>query len=149
MPKHMPDNVADVLIAGACFENKASPWTTSESNSAASMLMSVWMQDAHNYKLFWPAIDFILKERIRPLFAKMKNPAITSAGRKNFHPQTLPRFGANGLDDVAKPWKTTDVYAASVLSWILSQYSVCYPGKTSSFGTYPLTFTLAHGPGAF
>ena len=124
LSKGMPDNVADVLIAGACFENKANPWVTSESNDAASMLMSVWIQDTHNYNLFWPAVDFILKERIRPLFAKTRNPAITSAGRKNFHPQTLPRFGSSGLDESAKPWKTTGIYAASVLSWIISQYTV-------------------------
>ncbi|KAJ5952765.1 uncharacterized protein N7479_011178 [Penicillium vulpinum] len=122
LPNGKADNAADILLAGACFTNKKNPWATSESYNAASMLMSVWIQDTRRSNTFWPAIDFILRERIRPLFAKTKNPAITSAGRKNFHPQTLPRFGANDLDASAKPWKTTDVYVASVLSWILSQY---------------------------
>jgi hypothetical protein len=122
LPNGKPDNAADILLAGACFANEQNPWATSESYNAASMLMSVWVQDTHRGNTFWPAIDFILRERIRPLFAKTKNPAITSAGRKNFHPQTLPRFGASDLDASAKPWKTTDIYVASVLSWILSQY---------------------------
>jgi hypothetical protein len=133
LPKRMPDNVADVLMAGACFDNKANPWVTSESNDAASMLMTVWIQDTQDTKFFWPAIDFILKERIRPLFANTKNPAITNAGRKNFHPQTLPRFGGNGLDGPVKRWKTTDIYVASVLSWIISQYSVCYFQRCAHF----------------
>lgn len=84
--------------------------------------MNVWVQDTRRDNTFWPAIDFILRERIRPLFAKTKNPAITSAGRKNFHPQTLPRFGASDPDASAKPWKNADVYVGAVLAWILSQY---------------------------
>ncbi|KAJ5178424.1 uncharacterized protein N7500_001123 [Penicillium coprophilum] len=124
LPNGKPDNAADILLAGACFANEQNPWATSESYNAASMLMSVWVQDTRRANTFWPAIDFILRDRIRPLFAKTKNPAITSAGRKNFHPQTLPRFGASDSDASAKPWKTTDVYVASVLSWILSQYQL-------------------------
>ncbi|KAJ5121518.1 uncharacterized protein N7515_009479 [Penicillium bovifimosum] len=117
-----PDNVADVLLARACFANEKDPWVTSNSHDVANELMLVSVSAAHTSKMIWSAIEFILKERIRPLFAKTKNPAITSAGRKNFHPQVLPRFGANDLDQSAKPWKTTDVWVASVLSWIISQY---------------------------
>ncbi|KAJ5431328.1 hypothetical protein N7445_009060 [Penicillium cf. griseofulvum] len=122
LPNGKPDNAADILLAGACFANEQNPWATSESYNAASMLMSVWVQDTRRANTFWPAIDFILRDRIRPLFAKTKNPAITSAGRKNFHPQALPRFGSIDIDSPAKPWKTSDVYVAAVLSWILSQY---------------------------
>ncbi|KAJ5782500.1 hypothetical protein N7457_004274 [Penicillium paradoxum] len=122
MPTRKPHNVADVLLAGASVANKQDPWVTSESHDAASMFMNVFIQDTRLSNKFWPAIESILKDRIRPLFAKIKNPAITSAGRKNFHPQALPRFGASDLDQSAKPWKTTDIYVASVLSWIISQY---------------------------
>lgn len=129
LSKPSPDNVADVLLAGACFK-ESTPWTTSNSHGAASKLLDIWTQSSRKYGTFWPAIDLILRERIRPLFAKQKNPAITSAGRKNFHPQALPRFGSNGLDESAKPWKTTDIYVASVLSWVLSQYKVCPSRET-------------------
>lgn len=125
MPTGEPDNLPDVFLAGACFANERDPWNTSGSHDAASMWMGMFIEVTLEKNTYWPAIDLILKDRIRPLFAKVKNPAITSAGRKNFHPQTLPRFGASGLDQSAKPWKTTDVYVASVLSWILSQYEVC------------------------
>lgn len=142
-PKPSPDVVADVLLAGACFKNKANPWTTSDSHETASKLIDTWTQTTRQNNTFWPAIDIILKERIRPLFANTRNPAITSAGRKNFHPQTLPRFGSNGLDESAKPWKTTDVYVASVLSWILSQYNVGPLKKTCSL--YTLLTSAARG----
>lgn len=133
LPNGKPENAADILLAGACFANKQNPWATSDSYNAASMLMNVWVQDTRRGNTFWPAIDFILKERIRPLFAKTKNPAITSAGRKNFHPQTLPRFGASDLDTSTKPWKTTDIYVGAVLSWILSQYQ---PEDKTQFETH-------------
>lgn len=128
-PKPCPDNIADVLLAGACFKNQADPWATSGTHEAASKLIDTWAEITRQNNTFWPAIDIVLKEKIRPLFAKTRNPAITRAGRKNFHPQTLPRFGSNGLDESAKPWKTTDVYVASALSWILSQYSVGSPRR--------------------
>ncbi|KAF4763498.1 hypothetical protein N7455_009645 [Penicillium solitum] len=133
LPNGKPENAADILLAGACFANKQNPWATSDSYNAASMLMNVWVQDTRRGNTFWPAIDFILKERIRPLFAKTKNPAITSAGRKNFHPQALPRFGASDLDASAKPWKATDIYVGAVLSWILSQYQ---PEDKTQFETH-------------
>lgn len=133
LPNGKPENAADILLAGACFTNKQNPWATSDSYNAASMLMNVWVQDTRRGNTFWPAIDFILRERIRPLFAKTKNPAISSAGRKNFHPQTLPRFGASDLDASTKPWKTTDIYVGAVLSWILSQYQ---PEDKTQFETH-------------
>lgn len=121
-----PDNVAEVLLVGACFDNEANPWVTSNSHEAVSFFMDSWTSSNLDDNTFWGAINSILKDTIRPLFADTKNPAITSAGRKNFHPQTLPRFGSTDLDESKKPWKTTDIYVASVLSWIMSKYSVCY-----------------------
>ena len=72
----------------------------------------------------WDIITRLLKEKIRPLFTKAKNPAITSEGRKNFHPVPLSRFDGSILDDEMKPWKVRDIYATGVLSWIISQYKV-------------------------
>ncbi|OKP13357.1 hypothetical protein PENSUB_959 [Penicillium subrubescens] len=70
----------------------------------------------------WDLIARLLKEKIRPLFTKAKNPAITSEGRKNFHPVPLTRFDGSVLDDEMKPWKVRDVYATRVLEWIISRY---------------------------
>ncbi|KAJ5558431.1 hypothetical protein N7535_008642 [Penicillium sp. DV-2018c] len=135
-PTSKPETVADVLLAIACFANEQNPWVTPISQNSASMLTSLWVEQTRKERVFWSAIEIILKERIRPLFANTKNPAITSAGRKNFHPQVLPCFGASNLDDSAKPWKTTDVWFASVLSWIISQYQP--EDKTQFEAHFPL-----------
>lgn len=110
----------DVVLATATFNSMQDPWTTEDSESEASMHLKVSLQDDK-----WDALERLLKEKIRPLFTKSKNPAITSEGRKNLHPVPPTRFDGSALDDSTRPWKNTDIYATSVLSWIISQYEVC------------------------
>ncbi|KAJ6119751.1 hypothetical protein N7523_004031 [Penicillium sp. IBT 18751x] len=107
----------DVILAVASFTSREDPWTTEDSLMEATMHLSVTCQSQR-----WSIIECLLKEKIRPLFAKTKNPAITSEGRKNLHPVPPTRFDGSNLDDSTRPWKNTDIYAASVLSWIISQY---------------------------
>ncbi|KAJ5159644.1 uncharacterized protein N7482_006648 [Penicillium canariense] len=96
----------DVVLAAACFTSEKDPWTTSDSHAEASMHLDVTLQYGQ-----WVIIEQLLKEKIRPLFTKAKNPAITSEGRKNFHPVPLSRFDGSTLDDEMKPWKNSDIYA--------------------------------------
>ncbi|KAB8239211.1 Tti2 family protein [Aspergillus alliaceus] len=126
LPIHEAENVADVVIVLASFTSKGDPWTTEEAFASATTLLDTFISatvtDAENNAPFWSVIERILKERIRPLFAKTRNPAITSSGRKNFHPIPLPRFDASVLDPETKPWKNQGVYATTVLSWIIQEY---------------------------
>lgn len=110
----------DVILAVASFTSNEDPWTTEDSLMEADMHLNVTC-----YQTPGPIIERLLREKIRPLFAKTKNPAITSEGRKNFHPVAPTRFDGSSLDDSTRPWKNTDIYAASVLSWIISKYNVC------------------------
>ncbi|OGM45906.1 hypothetical protein ABOM_006070 [Aspergillus bombycis] len=130
-PISKAESVADVVIALASFSSIEDPWTTEEAFSCATTLLDTFTPaTATNPDMnttFWPVIERILKDRIRPLFAKTRNPAITSAGRKNFHPVPLPRFDASILDPETKPWKIQDIYATAVLSWIIQQYKVRRP----------------------
>ncbi|KAE8154763.1 hypothetical protein BDV25DRAFT_135683 [Aspergillus avenaceus] len=111
---------ADIIIALASFSSTDDPWTTQESHECSTKLLDGFAKSTHS---LWSILEQILKERIRPLFAKAKNPAITAAGRKNFHPVPLPRFDASILDPETKPWKIHDVYAPTVFSWIITQYN--------------------------
>lgn len=110
----------DVILAMASLTSEQDPWTTEDSATCASMGLNVVCQ-----KDRFTIIEKLLKEKIRPLFSKTKNPAITSEGRKNFHPVPVSRFDDSTLDDSTKPWKNTDIYAIRVLSWVISQYKVC------------------------
>jgi hypothetical protein len=108
-----------VIVAMASFTSEKDPWTTKASNNCAEILLNMSCQND-----LWSVIERVLREKIRPLFTKTKNPAITSEGRKNLHPVPRTRFDGGALDDSTKPWKTTDVYAPAVLSWIICQYKV-------------------------
>lgn len=128
LPVHKAANPVDIIIALASYTSEADSWTTQEAYGTATAVLEETSKAARAESLtsFWSIIERILKERIRPLFAKSKNPAITAAGRKNFHPVPLSRFDARVLDDEVKPWKVHEVYATTVFSWVIAQYHVCY-----------------------
>ncbi|EPS32836.1 hypothetical protein PDE_07797 [Penicillium oxalicum 114-2] len=107
----------EVVLAAACFTDQSDAWTTEDAYEEASMYLNVALQDNR-----WRIIEKLLKENLRPLFTKAKNPAITSEGRKNFHPTPVSRFDGSVLDDELKPWKFKDIYATRVLAWVISQY---------------------------
>ena len=121
---------ADVIMAMVAFSSNEHPWATDDSVDASSMQLSVAGQDG-----LWSTIEQILKEKIKPLFTKQRNPNITAEGRKNFHPVPLARFDGSTLDDSTRPWKNTDIYASSVLSWIVSQYKVRIALVATQHGT--------------
>lgn len=109
----------DVILAMASFTSEQDPWTIENSVIEASMHLEVALQRDK-----WTMIERVLKQKIRPLFTRAKNPAITSEGRKNLHPVPSSRFDGSVLDDSTKPWRNTDIYATSALSWIVSQCEV-------------------------
>lgn len=128
LPIHEAANTPNIVIALASFTSDQDPWTLPETHARANALLTAQFTplrlESNSTGSFWVTIETILKQKIRPLFAKTKNPAITASGRKNFHPVPLPRFDASALDPETKPWKFQDVYATTVLSWIINQYQV-------------------------
>ncbi|KAJ6096126.1 hypothetical protein N7486_006872 [Penicillium sp. IBT 16267x] len=111
-----PDTLPDSLITIATFMAGQDPWCTDNTRQVAEMFFS------GGWTHLWDTIEMVLRDKLRPLFMKQRNPNITNEGRKDFHPVPLPRFDGSALDDSAKPWKNKDIYATSVLSWIVSQY---------------------------
>ncbi|KAL4916569.1 hypothetical protein BDW62DRAFT_211833 [Aspergillus aurantiobrunneus] len=113
--------VQDVVIALTSFSSETDAWTTHEAYATSTSLLKDFTEKSEPSS-FWPIMESILKTRIRPLFAKTRNPAITESGRKNFHPIPLARFDLSYLDPETKPWKMHEVYATTVFSWIIKQY---------------------------
>lgn len=128
LPIHEAASASDIVVALASFTAESDPWTTTDTLAASTATLQAYSQATRSESddaPFWSTNQHILKERIRPLFTKTRNPAITSAGRKNVYPVPLARFDGSILDQEARPWKTNDVYATTVLSWIIAQYHVC------------------------
>lgn len=128
VPIEKAPNVVDVIVALASHASDQDPWTTQQSYAASRTVLEGFVARvrAESDNSFWSLIERLLTERIKPLFAKTKNPAITEAGRKNFHPVPLPRFDASIIDPETKPWKIQSVYATTLLSWVIAQYQVCF-----------------------
>lgn len=138
LPIENAANKADMVIALASFTLGRDPWSTTELTEKARAILQKFVKNTHtevDSSAFWSVIEEILKERIKPLFAKTRNPAITATGRKNFHPVPLARFDTSILDPDSKPWKAQEVYSTTVFAWIVGQYRVCFPYAASNFSS--------------
>lgn len=124
LPKDVPldsdDSTVPVFSCLASFSDESDPWTSPKTQELACSLAKEYAVPDHLPAL----LHGLLQERIKPLFAKSKNPAITQQGRKAIDP--LPSNGtAHGdLDTESKPWKYRDVYIVTVFRWILKHLDV-------------------------
>lgn len=66
----------------------------------------------------------LLHERIKPLFARSKNPAVTQQGRKAIDPLPVNATAHSDIDVEAKPWKYRDMYIVTVFRWVLKHLDV-------------------------
>lgn len=66
----------------------------------------------------------LLEERIKPLFARSKNPAVTQQGRKAIDPLPINATAHSDMDVEAKPWKYRDMYIVTVFQWVLKHLDV-------------------------
>ncbi|OJZ87769.1 hypothetical protein ASPFODRAFT_60129 [Aspergillus luchuensis CBS 106.47] len=122
-PVYKATDVPNIILALASFTSEADPWTTAESHTASIAILERFRTSPRTPEAsFWAVLETILKDRIRPLFTRTRNPAITAAGRKDMHPIPLPRFDTSILDPESKPWRSSDIYATTVFAWVLRQY---------------------------
>ncbi|KAL4769036.1 hypothetical protein BDW60DRAFT_219210 [Aspergillus nidulans var. acristatus] len=136
LPFRESECMSSVVIALASFSSDADAWNTHEAFTASIAMLRDFVEASS----FWLTIESILKSRVRPIFAKAKNPAITESGRKNFHPIPLPRFDSSILDPETKPWKMQDAYITTVFAWIVNQY------KATDINTLEAHFPLLVPP---
>ena len=117
----------DIITALAAFTVEKDPWTTKLAFEKASCILGAYESciRSKDSSALATLLGDILKRRVKPLFSKTKNPAITPAGRKNVHPVPPPRFDSSLFDPESKPWRFTDVYSITVLTWIMNRYLVC------------------------
>ena len=113
-----------VIVSLAAFTDERDPWVDTESCKTATRLLQDFLEDLKHVKgKFASTIEAILKGTIRPLFAKSKNPAITSQGRKNIR-TVHADYNSSVMDPETKPWKYHHIYAVSVFRWVLRNLNV-------------------------
>lgn len=133
----------DLVLALASFTYAFDPWTTPASYSLANALLAIYVPPLRaDASRFAALLDGLLRERVKPLFAKAKNPVITPAGRKAITP--LPVAMEWSGDEVEmKPWKYGDCYVVTVFEWVLKQLDVCSPTPISFLSQPPLRSNIS------
>lgn len=117
-------NLPAVIVSLAAFTDERDPWVAAEACHTATGLLQAYLNDTRQTKWGFPSIvDEILKDNVRPLFAKSKNPAITSQGRKNIR-TVQAGYDSTVVNPESKPWKYHHPYIVSVFRWVLQYLDV-------------------------
>lgn len=120
-----------VVTCLAAFSDENDPWNSPSAQQQASDLIEDYTRSGR-----LPAmLTSILQERIKPLFSRTRNPAITPQGRKaiNLRPSNIAMH--TDLDAEVKPWKFRDVYIVTIFRWVLQFLDVGVNG----------ILTISHG----
>jgi len=119
-PFSLNESAVTLFTCLSSYSDASDPWTSPKAQSQAHDLL-----EDHIDAIRLPAlITDLLKERVRPLFAKSKIPAITPQARKAVDPRPSDDTAHSDLDAKLKPWKYLDVYIVTVFQWILGQLNV-------------------------
>lgn len=96
----------------ASFTDAHAPWLSPEACEQATSLLMQWEMEVGPGKLQNLVAD-LLRDQVKPRFAKAQNPAITPQGRKAID----LRYGNIvhvGNEEETKPWKYSDPYVITV-----------------------------------
>ena len=104
-----------LLTCLAAFSDEKDPWNSSSAQQEASSLIEDYTRSDH----LSIVLTSILQERIKPLFSRTGNPAITPQGRKAINPRPSNIAMHTDIDAEVKPWKFRDVYIVTVFRWVL------------------------------
>ncbi|KJR87899.1 uncharacterized protein SPSK_07245 [Sporothrix schenckii 1099-18] len=120
---------AQTLYTITALADAGQPWTTDTAAAMASRLLTNHFANADSKKSEWIA-DGILKQYLRPLFARSRPATVTESGRKaafasntgGSSTSTAPHdTTTNRESHQAKPWKYVDMRAISVFAWAVHE----------------------------
>ncbi|MCJ1477733.1 hypothetical protein MMC13_006406 [Lambiella insularis] len=120
------DNLSlDLLTCLASYTDERDPWTESEAARAAKALLEQLIDASIAGKLTFTStlISGLLQGRVKPLFLRSKNIAITAQGRKANYPVPIATNPSDSEVEL-KQWKFRDIYIVTVFGWILSVLDV-------------------------
>ena len=119
-PLSEDESVVVILTCLASFTDDNDPWTCPRAQELAHSLS----EDYAASRDLSAILTVILQERIKPLFVKTKNSAITQQARKAIDPLPSAAAAHSDLDGENKPWKYRNTYVVTVFQWVLSHLDV-------------------------
>lgn len=111
--------LASVLTSVVAFTDLNDPWTTEETHEVAFKLIHK-MTTSHIDARMEELLGAILRDSVRPAFAKTKNTKLTQQARRAMYPV---QSGTVDTSDDAdqKPWKYRILHIPTVFRWVLLQ----------------------------
>lgn len=120
VPLSLNESVVTLYTCLASFTNDSDLWTCSIARVKAQSLA----EDSVKPEKIPNLLHALLQERVKPLFARSKNPAITQQGRKAIEPLPIDTTAHSDIDIESKPWKYRDMYIVTVFLWVLKHLDV-------------------------
>lgn len=120
LPVSPPESTIMLYTCLASFSDSDDAWTSQTAEQQAQDLAETSITPDQIPGL----IHALLEERVKPLFARSRNPAITQQGRKAINPLPIPTSASIDVDVEAKPWKYGDMYIVTVFQWVLHHLDV-------------------------
>ena len=114
------EHALTILTCIASFTDLSDPWTCSKARECAYSLLESYAASDNLSTL----LTGLLRERIKPLFARTSNLAVTLQGRKIIEPLPYTATAHSDLSGEAKPWKYCNTYSVTVFQWVLSRLDV-------------------------
>ena len=126
-PVSLDEDIVTLTSCLASFTDERDAWNSPEASKEAFSLIEDYLnlnEDAPERRQ--DLLSSVLQEKVKPLFAKSKNPAITQQGRKVMQP--IPgKFETSDQEVEIKPWKFDKVYIVTVFRWVLARLDVGRP----------------------
>ena len=119
-PLSEDESVMTILTCLASFTDLNDPWTYPKAKDHACSLLEGYAGSGDLSTI----LTGLLQESVKPLFKKIKNPAITHQGRKAIDPLPSTATAHSDLDGETKPWKYRDAYIVTVFQWVLNHLDV-------------------------
>lgn len=111
--------LASVVTSVAAFTDTNDPWTTTKTHEAACKLIHK-IATSLGHARMENLLSTILRDSVKPAFAKTENTRLTQQARRSLHPEQS-RTVDTGDDADQKPWKYRIVHIPTVFWWILLQ----------------------------
>ena len=108
-----------ILTCLAAFTRLRDPWTNEANHREACQLLPRLLDSLPKSELE-TRLAQILQQRVKPAFAKTRNPNLTQQSRKAIDPLPIGDSMV-GNDIESKPWKYQNMYIPTVLQWVLQQ----------------------------
>ena len=118
------ETTVSLVVCLSSFTDPRDQWSGPEASQLAHLLLSTILQRFRvETKRLQALIAVLLKTRVKPLFAKSRNPTVTAQGRKAIDPAPTIYMVGEAESEI-KPWKFQHVYIVTVFRWILQNLDV-------------------------